>query len=79
MRGHTITSLGKNINIFKIVCTKYMASSDAINIINSLICIFISMFPEMFRENLPKFKLPYVSTDFHQVFTVLFDFFLTFF
>ena len=53
------------------------------DIINSLICIFVSTGQEMFLENLRNFKvslLPYFTTqNFHQIFTVLFEICYSFF
>ena len=50
-------------------------------IINSLICIFISTVQEMFRWKLRKFKISYLPnflSDLHKFFTVLFKMFYSF-
>ena len=62
---------GQNITIFKILCTKYMASSEAMTSSTHFnICIVISMFPEIkICVTSMCHKLPYFSTNFHQIFT----------
>ena len=63
------------IIIFKIVYTKY-GNLWGDEIINSLICIFMSTVQEMLRWKLQKFKisyLPYSLSDLHQIFTVPFE------
>ena len=62
--------------------TKYIGILWGDDIINSLICKFISTVQEMFRWKLQKFKisyLPYVLSNFHQNFTALFNFFYSFY
>ena len=55
--GQFYQKFGQKIKFFKIVCTKYMASSWGDDIINSLICIFIRTGQETFPENLRNFKM----------------------
>ena len=81
--GHAFICLSqksKNFNNF--IYTKYMENCEAMTSINSLICIFILTVQEMFRWKSRKFKisyLHYVLSDLHQIFTVPFEFFYSFY
>ena len=46
--GYAFSCLSEKVKIFQILYTKYMENCEADEIINSLICIFISTVHKMF-------------------------------
>ena len=88
-KGHECKSFEMYAVTINISMTEYhqltvwlMVYSNTLTHSDSLICIFILTVQEMFRWKLQQFKisyLPYFSSDFNQIFTVLFEMFYSFY